>query len=88
MKTFEEACEAVFCVPRKPGESEVTLDHLMDAQERYSAIICEVVNSRYVEMLISAFNGIHHRDKIPVETLLKNAFAQGVAVGMEMERVD
>jgi acyl-CoA hydrolase len=84
MKTFEEACKAVFVVVG-PGEERPPTE-VSEAQERYHRTIEHAVRSPEADLLVSMFHELHHRSGMAVDVLIKNAFAQGVAVGLEMSR--
>lgn len=89
MRTFEEACEMVFCRKVTPETDDATATAvLVEAQERFRSVTSEAVNSPYADGLVETLYRLYMESDFSVETIIKNAFAQGVAVGIEMERAE
>lgn len=86
MKTFEEACRAIFMADRKLEPDKLAVPRLRDNQEKRMDLLSQIVSSHEVHMLIMLFYDMHFKEGTEVEILISNAFAQGVFVGMEMER--
>lgn len=84
MKTFQEACKAVFLTNKLEEKDQVAAtQRLVDAQEKRLSLIDEITDSVEAHYLAASMLNIDEVD--PMNCLL-NIFAQGVLVGMEMER--
>jgi len=93
MKTFSEACQEIFIksTPKSAPKSqrESNIEKLLEAQERRKDLIKEIVESKEGEMLLSCYHQAYTQEEsLCIDIIILNAFAQGVLVGMEMEKSD
>lgn len=88
MKTYEESIRSV-CLT-KHGDTEYA-EKIWDRQLRSKEIIQEVCTNRGTWILAQGLiNNMNESNELGAEivTLITNAIAQGVLIGMEMEKID
>lgn len=87
MKTFDEAIHFI-CLAKK-GDID-KMEQVLERQRKRLSIIKEVCESPetliLIILLMKNANNLNSQEEL--EELLTNAIAQGVLIGMEMEKVD
>jgi hypothetical protein len=89
MKTFSEACKSVFLSSKLEESTDVATTRLVIAQEKRLEIVEEVTTSEEAHFLAASMLKHAEDDKdesYAIINCLLNMFAQGVLVGMEMEK--
>ena len=89
MRTFEEACRAtIIREERGPGADENRmLAEIQEALDRRGGVLRQVQESPEAAMLVLVLHGMN-QGGVSVSDLIRIAFANGVIVGMEMERAE
>lgn len=87
MKTFEEACRALFIRPANtPEESARAIQSVATELQRYHALVEEIQRSPLTRVYIMGMIHATAQDVFDVDSAMLSVFASGVIVGIEMER--
>ena len=89
MKTFEEACRVTIIreEPRATANDQRMLRDIQTALDKRADILRQVQASPEATMLVIAIHQLNQQGA-SLSDCIRTAFANGVIVGMEMERSD